>query len=78
MSGGRKQLNKNQQFKRQKVRDARTIRAEAAGSNELSESGGMLKVQEFIGSREYEIRLVVQEYFNRCRGNCVDVLLRTM
>lgn len=56
MSGGRKQLNKNQQFKRQKVRDARTIRAEAAGSNELSESGGMLKVQEFIGSREYEIR----------------------
>lgn len=63
MSGGRKQLNKNQQFKRQKVRDARTIRAEAVvgdgrkdGANELSESGGMLKVQEFISSREFEVR----------------------
>lgn len=56
MSGGKKTLNKNQTFRRQKVRDARAIRAQAVGGSDLSENGGMLKVNEFVGSREYEIR----------------------
>ncbi|QLL32518.1 hypothetical protein HG536_0D00400 [Torulaspora globosa] len=61
MSGGKKAVNKNQAFRRQKVRDARTIRAQAVavdgkGAGELSEGGGMLKIGEFIGSREFEIR----------------------
>lgn len=61
MSGGKKPVNKNQAFRRQKVRDARAIRAQAVsvdgkGAGDLSEGGGMLKVGEFIGSREFEIR----------------------
>lgn len=57
----RKQLNKNQLFKRQKIRNARTIRTEAsdAGSkngDELSETGGMLKVPQFMVSREFEVK----------------------
>lgn len=71
-AGGKKQLNRNQLFKRQKVRDARTIRTEAvrvdtrkstgasdAGSNnsaDLSESGGILKVPGFVSSREFEMK----------------------
>lgn len=67
-SGGRKKLNKNQVFKRQKVRNARTIRTEAVyadsrrnasnqanSNNDLSESGGMVKVNDFASSREFEI-----------------------
>ncbi|SCV05319.1 LANO_0H04852g1_1 [Lachancea nothofagi CBS 11611] len=58
---GKKLKNKNQLFKRQKVIDARTIRAEALSSlpkaaNELSESGSMLKVSEFMASREFEVK----------------------
>lgn len=61
MSGGKKVLNKNQVFRRQKVRDARAIRAQAVSvdgksGSELSEGGGMLKVGEFIGSRQFEIK----------------------
>lgn len=80
MSGGRKQLNKNQQFKRQKVRDARTIRAEAVagdgrkdGVNELSESGGMLKVNEFIGSREFEVRQLQLAMHKSKAASCTRV-----
>lgn len=67
-SGGRKKLNKNQVFKRQKVRNARMIRTEAVhvdnhrkasnqanDNNDLTESGGMLKVNDFFSSREFEI-----------------------
>ncbi|SCU93302.1 LAFA_0F15676g1_1 [Lachancea sp. 'fantastica'] len=58
---GKKLKNKNQLFKRQKVIDARTIRTEALSStpkaaNELSESGSMLKVPEFMLSREFEVK----------------------
>ncbi|CEP61424.1 ribonuclease P/MRP protein subunit POP1 LALA0_S03e02564g [Lachancea lanzarotensis] len=58
---GKKLKNKNQLFKRQKVIDARTIRTEALNStsnaaNELSESGSMLKVPEFMLSREFEVK----------------------
>ncbi|QLQ79393.1 hypothetical protein HG537_0C00400 [Torulaspora globosa] len=60
MSGGKKGVSKNQAFRRQKVRDARAIRAQAvsvdARAGDLSEGGGMLKIGEFIGSREFEIR----------------------
>ncbi|KAL3229510.1 Ribonucleases P/MRP protein subunit POP1 [Nakaseomyces bracarensis] len=55
---GKKQLNDNQLFKRQKVRDARQIRTEAIKQDkhsDLSDAGGMLKVGEFIHSRKYEI-----------------------
>lgn len=54
---GKKQLNDNQLFKRQKVRDARQIRTEAIkqSNNDLSEAGGMLKIGEFVNSRSYEI-----------------------
>lgn len=54
---GKKQLNDNQLFRRQKVRDARQIRTEAIkqADNDLSEAGGMLNVGEFIHSRRYEI-----------------------
>lgn len=64
---GRKQLNKNQIFKRERIRNARTIRAEAVNfddhktpgnesKRDLSESGGMLQIKDFISSREYEIK----------------------
>lgn len=64
---GKKQLNRNQLFKRDRVRNARTIRAEAVdfdgdkrfggeSTRDLSESGGMLQVNDFISSREYEIK----------------------
>lgn len=73
VTGGKKQLNRNQLFKRQKIRNARTIRAEAVrfdvkqnvagsnagrleGGNNLSESGGILKVAEFVSSREFELK----------------------
>ncbi|SCU96273.1 LAME_0F15654g1_1 [Lachancea meyersii CBS 8951] len=59
---GKKLKTKNQLFKRQKVIDARTIRTEAlnsttsAAATELSESGSMLKVPEFMASREFEVK----------------------
>lgn len=58
---GFKVLNSNQKFHKKKIRDARSIRVEASKisdkfSNELSESATMLKVPEFISSREFEIR----------------------
>lgn len=64
-NGGKKQLNPNQIFRRQKVRNARTIRTEAIhASNKskndldkpLSENGTMIHVDRFIGSREYELK----------------------
>lgn len=63
-SGGKRQLNKNQLFRKQKVRTARTIRTEAIhASNKLkndqekslSEDGGMIQVDRFIGSRQFEL-----------------------
>ncbi|SCU98444.1 LAMI_0F14664g1_1 [Lachancea mirantina] len=58
---GKKLRSKNQIFRRQKVHDARSIRAEAIeaadqASGELSETGGVLKVNEFLASREFEVR----------------------
>lgn len=64
-SGGRKPSTNNQHFKRQKVRDARTIRTETVlatsankpnNSSDLTESGSMLKVDQFIKTREFEIK----------------------
>ncbi|CDO94096.1 unnamed protein product [Kluyveromyces dobzhanskii CBS 2104] len=57
-----KQLTKNQQFKRDKVRNARQIRSEASSENpdEFSESGSVLNVPSFILSREYEIKQLQQ------------------
>lgn len=64
-NGGKKQLNQNQIFRRQKVRNARTIRTEAIhtsnkSKNEqnksLSEDGSIIQVDQFIGSREFELR----------------------
>ncbi|CCF56224.1 hypothetical protein KAFR_0A07900 [Kazachstania africana CBS 2517] len=60
-SGGKKTLNKNQKLRKKRVRNARSIRAEAIiasksnTSNELTETGGILKVDQFINSRHYEI-----------------------
>lgn len=62
--GRKKQLNKNQLFRKQKVKTARTIRTEAIhASNKLkndeekclSEDGGMIKVDRFITSRQFEL-----------------------
>ncbi|CAI4049548.1 ribonuclease P/MRP protein subunit POP1 SKDI_14G1080 [Saccharomyces kudriavzevii IFO 1802] len=62
--GGKKPLNKNQLLKRNRIRNARSIRAEAVAAsssknsapNDLSESGGKLKVDQFINSREFEVK----------------------
>lgn len=55
--GTRKQLTRNQELRRQRVRNARDIRSEAAShaENEFVEGGSMLKVSEFISSRRFEI-----------------------
>lgn len=58
---GRKPQSKNQIFKRKKLQNARNIRAEALDASgnaptELSEGGAMLKVPEFMASREYEVK----------------------
>lgn len=64
-SGGKKEYNKNQVKKRQRVWNARNIRAEAAissnkepptGEGDLSESGAMLNVNQFVSTRQYEIK----------------------
>ncbi|GMM58877.1 ribonuclease P/MRP protein subunit [Maudiozyma humilis] len=64
-SGGKREYNKNQVKKRQRVWNARTIRAEAAISSakdsanapgDLSESGAMLNVNQFVNTRQYEIK----------------------
>ncbi|SMN19771.1 similar to Saccharomyces cerevisiae YNL221C POP1 Subunit of both RNase MRP and nuclear RNase P [Maudiozyma saulgeensis] len=63
--GGKKQYNKNQIQKRQRIYNARSIRAEAIiasssnkdkSTNDLSESGSMLNVDKFINSRQFEIK----------------------
>ncbi|KOG96951.1 ribonuclease P/MRP protein subunit POP1 [Saccharomyces eubayanus] len=62
-SGGKKPLNKNQLLKRNRIRNARSIRAEAvaassskhASPSDLSESGGKLKVDQFMNSRQFEV-----------------------
>ena len=63
-SGSKKPLNKNQTNKRNRVRNARTIRTEAVSASsankpdsnsDLSESGGMLRMDQFIKSRKFEI-----------------------
>lgn len=56
---GKKKLNDNQLFKRQRVRDARQIRTESIKNDregDVSEAGGMLQVGNFINSRRYEIQ----------------------
>ena len=65
-NGGKKQFNKNQIQKRNRVLSARNIRAEAIiastknnkkdGSNDLSEGGSMLDVGQFISTRKFEIK----------------------
>ncbi|KAG0669749.1 hypothetical protein C6P45_003383 [Maudiozyma exigua] len=65
-NGGKKQFNKNQIQKRNRVLSARNIRTEAViasakankkdGSNDLSEGGTMLNVGQFISSRQFEIK----------------------
>ncbi|AGO10269.1 AaceriABL187Cp [[Ashbya] aceris (nom. inval.)] len=66
----RKQLNPNQEFKRQKVRDARQIRSEAAAASpeEFSEAGHMLKVGEFVASRQFELEQL-QSAMHRSRNS---------
>lgn len=57
-----KQFTKNQQFKRERVRNARQIRSEASSANpgEFSESGSVLNIPSFVSSREYEIKQLQQ------------------
>ncbi|AAS50584.1 ABL187Cp [Eremothecium gossypii ATCC 10895] len=66
----RKQLNPNQEFKRQKVRNARQIRSEAAAASpeEFSETGHMLKVGEFVTSRQFELEQL-QSAIHRSRNS---------
>lgn len=63
--GGKKQYNKNQIQKRQRIHNARSIRAEAVivsssnksiAAGDLSESGSMLNVDQFTNSRQFEIK----------------------
>ncbi|AET40841.1 ribonuclease P/MRP protein subunit POP1 Ecym_6470 [Eremothecium cymbalariae DBVPG len=65
---GRKPLNKNQQFKRQKVRDARAIRSEAVlfSEQEFGEAAHMLKVPDFVSSRKFEL-VQLQNSIHRSR-----------
>lgn len=83
-SQGRKQLNRNQLFKRERVRNARTIRAEAvnvdkkqisdAGTGrDLSDSGGMLQLPEFVSSREYEMKQLQLAMLNSKSAGCTRV-----
>ncbi|CUS22443.1 LAQU0S05e05468g1_1 [Lachancea quebecensis] len=58
---GKKVRSQNQLYRRRKVQDARNIRTEALksgaqASQELSESGGMLRVPEFMASRQFEVK----------------------
>ncbi|CAR21705.1 ribonuclease P/MRP protein subunit POP1 [Lachancea thermotolerans CBS 6340] len=58
---GKKPRSQNQLYRRRKVQDARNIRTEALksgaqASQELSESGGMMRVPEFMASREFEVK----------------------
>lgn len=64
-SGGKKQFNKNQIQKRKRVFNARTIRTEAIlassanknnSTSDISESGAMLNVNQFISTRIFEIK----------------------
>ncbi|GAV55339.1 hypothetical protein ZYGR_0AS06630 [Zygosaccharomyces rouxii] len=86
MSGsqGRKPLNKNQFFKRERVRNARTIRAEAVNadkrqinddpsSRDLSDSGGMLQLPDFISSRQYEMKQLQLAMHNSKTAGCTRV-----
>lgn len=81
---GKKPLNKNQVFKRERVRNARTIRAEAVSSDkrqfgdepsnrELSDSGGMLQLPEFISSRQYEIKQLQLAMHSSKSAGCTRV-----
>ncbi|CCH61973.1 hypothetical protein TBLA_0G00230 [Henningerozyma blattae CBS 6284] len=83
-SGGKKLLNKNQLFKRNKIANARIIRSQAVTyslkdkSNdsevkELSESGGMLNVNTFIDSRSYEIKQLQLAIHNSKNSNSTRV-----
>lgn len=63
-NGGKKVLNKNQLLKRNRIRNARSIRAEAVAASstktgtpsDLSESGSKLNVDQFISSRQFEVK----------------------
>ncbi|QHS75703.1 ribonuclease P/MRP protein subunit POP1 [Saccharomyces paradoxus] len=63
-NGGKKLLNKNQLLKRNRIRNARSIRAEAVAvsssktgvPSDLSESGSKLNVGQFISSRQFEVK----------------------
>ncbi|EJS42086.1 pop1p [Saccharomyces arboricola H-6] len=63
-NAGKKVLNRNQLRKRSRIRNARSIRAEAVVASsskdvtqsDLSESGGKLKVDQFINSRQFEVK----------------------
>lgn len=61
-----KSLTKSQQFKRDKVRNARQIRSEASSVNpeEFSESGSILNIPSFVSSRKYEIKQLQQAIHN--------------
>lgn len=83
-SQGRKPLNKNQFFKRERVRNARTIRAEAVDADrkqagddssgrDLSDSGGMLQMPDFISSRQYEIKQLQLAMNNSKSAGCTRV-----
>lgn len=59
-SNTKKQLNKNQTFKRQKIRNARSIRTQTINSklnnnNDLIDNGNSINLKSFINSRSFEI-----------------------
>lgn len=78
-AGGKKQLNKNQHFRKQKVRNARIIRSEAIlasnnkTANELTEMGSMLRVDQFINSRQFEIKQLQSAMHKSANSNATRV-----
>ncbi|EDO17997.1 hypothetical protein Kpol_1054p44 [Vanderwaltozyma polyspora DSM 70294] len=78
-SGGNKQLNKNQLFKRDKIRNARFIRAQTlkydnAKTPDLSkENAATLNVHNFIDSRSYDIEQLFISMKNSKSSNSTRV-----
>lgn len=78
-AGGKKQLNKNQHLRKQKVRNARVIRSEAilasnyGKNNELTEMGSMLRVDQFINSRQFEIKQLQNAMHKSANSNATRV-----
>ncbi|CCE66155.1 hypothetical protein TPHA_0O01880 [Tetrapisispora phaffii CBS 4417] len=77
-SGGRKVLNKNQKFKRDKLRNARNIRTQAVSydknNHDLSKEGGsLLNVNNFVNTRAFEIKQLYSSMHQSRRSNATRV-----